>query len=82
MGKHEYDSQKLKSQKYLIYSAERFNAQMITAGLSSKLSKKISRLQFDWEKNQNSISGSKSNPIMYDDVVPQLEQIAEDAEDE
>ncbi|MDR8391000.1 hypothetical protein NC796_07620 [Aliifodinibius sp. S!AR15-10] len=74
-GKYEYDKESLSVDRQLLYSALRYNASRISAGLSGKLSKHIQKQKFPWEMDKLKEPGSKY--ISYDKVKASLDMISE-----
>jgi len=77
-GKYEYLEKKLDVEKKLLFSAFRFNASNISAGLSGKLSKHISKQKFPWEINQSRLREKDSKFISYDKIKQSLDMVSEE----
>lgn len=78
LGKYQYDEKMLEAKRDLIFSAARFQASSISAGLSQKLSRQISKYKFAWETDQQKLKVEGTQYISYDKVKSSLDMITED----
>lgn len=75
-GKYDYEEQRVQSERNLLFAGQRFNASMISAGLSSKLAKKIQDLKFEWEQERVSeTEDSENGRFTYGDLLKWEEKL-------
>lgn len=75
-GKYEFQEQQIESEKQLLFSALRYNASSVTAGISNKLSRYISRYKFPWEIDEEKLKVQGSKFISYDKIKGSLEMVS------
>ena len=77
VGHYNQEEERVEAQRALLFSGLRFNASSISAGLSSKLSKHLSRYKFPWEIDQSKLKEKGSKFISYDKISESLNMISE-----